>query len=110
MFKLEPNPTFFAPVSIHVPGEGKGTFSVEFRHLDHDARTAYNDSLKSKTNLDALAEIMVGWREIDAPFSRDNLKRLLDDYDGAVVALFKAYFDELSGASAKNSERPSVTG
>ena len=25
MFKLEPNPTFFAPVEIYVPGQGKGT-------------------------------------------------------------------------------------
>jgi hypothetical protein len=102
MFKLEPNPTFSVPVSIHVPGQGKGTFSVEFRHLNQEARTAYGASLKEKTNLDALAEIMVGWREIDAPFSRDNLKRLLDDYADAVPALFEAYFNEVRGASVKN--------
>ena len=102
MFKLELNPTFLAPVTIHVPGQGNATLMAEFRHLDKTAREAYFDSLKSKNNLDALDEILAGWSEIDAPYSRENLKYLLDEYQGAATALFDAYFNELSGASAKN--------
>ena len=26
MFKIDPNPTFNAPVSVHVPGQGAGSF------------------------------------------------------------------------------------
>ncbi|MFZ4537817.1 phage tail assembly chaperone [Propionivibrio sp.] len=102
MFKLEPNPTFFAPVSIHVPGQGLGTFEAEFRHLAKAERDTFHAGLGETTNLDALAGIVTGWRGIDAPFSRDNLERLLDEYQGAVDALFKAYFTELYGAAVKN--------
>ncbi|MEF8746655.1 MAG: phage tail assembly chaperone [Candidatus Accumulibacter propinquus] len=102
MFKLEPNPTFWATVEIHVPGQGKGRLEVEFRYLDRVARQTYFESLTGKTNLDALTEIVVDWREIDAPFTADNLGRLLDAYAGAAMALYDAYVKEISGAAEKN--------
>lgn len=102
MFKLEPNPTFWAPVDIHVPGQGKGRIEVEFRYLDKTARAAYVDNLGGKSPLDALTEIVVDWREIDAPFSRENLGRLIDSYLSAFDACFAAYFQELRGALEKN--------
>ncbi len=102
MFKLEPNPTFFARAEIHVPGQGKGAIEAEFRFLDKAARAAFEDSLGDKSNLEALLEIMVGWREVAAPFTPENLKRLLDTYETSAKALFKAFYDEISGAALKN--------
>ena len=101
MFKLEPNPTFWAPVEIHVPGQGKGRIEVEYRYLDRAARQAYFDGLADKTNLEALCEIIVGWREIDAPYSKASLTLLLNKYNAA-GPLYQAFFDELSGAAEKN--------
>lgn len=102
MFKLEPNPTFLAPVKIHVPGQGDGQIEIEFRYLDRAAREAFFASLAGRTNIDALAEIVVGWREIDAPFSRANLEKLLDTYPSAAAAIFAVYVAEIHGAAAKN--------
>lgn len=102
MFKLEPKPTFIVPVDIHVPGEGKGKINAEFLFLDKDTRDEYVSGLKDKSNLEALAEIMVGWSEIDAPFTPDNLKKLLNTYSTSSTALFEAFFNELSGAPVKN--------
>lgn len=102
MFKLEPNPTFFAPVKIHVPGQGDGQIEVEFRYLSPAARKSYFASLAERSNIDALAEIVVGWREIDAPFSRENLESLLDTYPSAAAAIFAVYVAEIHGAAAKN--------
>lgn len=109
MFKIEPNPTFFAPVTVHVPGQGNGSFDAEFVYLDQAARKDYVESLGVKTNAEALAEIVVGWRDMDAPFSPENLERLLNKYDTAAAGFFKAFFEELSGAAEKNSGRPSAT-
>ena len=102
MFKIDPNPTFNAPVSVHVPGQGSGSFIAEFVYLDKEARKDYFEGLPGKSNLEALAEIVVGWNEMDAPFSHDNLQKLLNKYDTAAKGFFKAFFDELTGAAAKN--------
>lgn len=102
MFKLDPKPTFIVPVEIHVPGEGKGRINAEFLFLDRDTRAEYVAGLKDKSNLDALFEIMVGWSEVDSPFTRDTLKKLLDTYSTSATALFDAFFNELSGAPVKN--------
>ena len=102
MFKLNPNPTFKAPVSIYVPGEGMGRLTVEFKYLDVEARKAYGESLPGKTNLEALAEIVVGWSDIDSPYSVENLEKMLNTYDTAVDGFFKGFWDEITGAAAKN--------
>ena len=102
MFKIDPNPTFSAPVSVHVPGQGSGSFIAEFVYLDKEARKDYVEGLPGKSNLEALAEIVVGWSEMDAPFSHANLERLLNKYDTAAEGFFNAFFKELTGAAAKN--------
>lgn len=102
MFKLDPDPTFWATVSIYIPGKGVGKFDVEYRHLSGDARQAYVDGLKEKTNLDALFDIVIGWRGVDRSFNKESLEKLLNDYPAAAAALFRTFWDELSGASEKN--------
>ncbi len=67
MFKIDPNPTFTASVSVHIPGQGAGSFIAEFVYLDQAARKDYIAALGGKTNLEALSEIVVGWNAMDAP-------------------------------------------
>lgn len=102
MFKIDPDPTFETPVKIHVPGKGDGVIHVSFRYLDAKARGAYIQALGNKTNAEALAEVITGWREIDAPYSIENLEKLLNRYDTAATAMFDAFFRESRGAPEKN--------
>ena len=102
MFKIDPDPTFEAPVKIHVPGKGDGTIYVSFRYMDAAARAAYVSAMGQKTNAEALTEIIDGWREVDVPYSAENLEKLLNRYDTAATALFNAFFRESRGAPEKN--------
>lgn len=101
MFKLDPNPTFWATVSIRVPG-GSGQFEIQFKHLRFTERERYTKELEGKTNLDALAELIDDWRGIDAAYNRENLEQLLNEYPDAVRAITDCYWGEITGAIAKN--------
>lgn len=101
MFRLDPNPTFWATVSIRVPG-GIGELDLEFKHLLQAERERYTQDLAGKSNLDALDELIVGWRKVDADYNRDNLERLLNEYPDAVRAITTRYWEEITGAAIKN--------
>lgn len=103
MFKIQPNPTFWAKVAISIPGQDKpAQIEVEFRHLGREALKAYFDSLEGKTDSDALLEIVVNWRGVDTAFSRDAFGSLLDGYPTAAMSLFEAYRREVIEAKGKN--------
>jgi len=102
MFKIEPNPTFWAPAHIHVPGQGLGQLDVEFKHLKHDERRAYSESLDKKTNLEALSEIIVNWRDTDVAYTPEALTQLLNEYPTSASALYSAFWKEITGAAEKN--------
>lgn len=101
MFKLDPNPTFWTDVSFRVPG-GTGKFDIHFKHLPKEEREEYINSLPGKTNLDALAELIVSWRDVSVDYNRDNLERLLNEYPDAVRAITTRYWEEITGAAIKN--------
>lgn len=106
MFKLEPNPTFKAKVAIPVPGSpvGKSTLEIEFRHKTKAALQAYLESTttNARDDIDALAEIIVGWHDIDVDYNRDNLATLLQNYPAAAPAIVSAYVKELADARLGN--------
>jgi hypothetical protein len=101
MFKLDPNPTFWATVTVRVPG-GTGQFDLQFKYLRLAERERYAKDLEGKSNLDALAELIADWRGIDADYNRDNLEQLLNEYPDAVRAITACYWGEVTGAIAKN--------
>jgi hypothetical protein len=103
MLKLQPNPTFRAAAQISIPGEASpARVEVEFRHLGREALTTYFQGLEGRSDLDALADIVVGWSGVDAAFSREALAALLDAYPTAALALFEAFRRECLEAKAKN--------
>ena len=103
MFKLQPNPTFWASVGLPVPGAAKPvSVEIEFRWLGKAALKTFFESLEGHDDATLLAEIVVGWRGIDAEFSRDNLAALLDAYPAAAMAIFQAFQHESLDAKAKN--------
>lgn len=103
MFKLTPNPTFWAKAQLSIPGEAKPvTIEVQFRHLGRDAMREFFESLDGKTDIDALGSIVTGWRGVDAEFSQENLAALLDNYPTSALSLFNAFRREAIEAKEKN--------
>ena len=99
--KLEPNPTFRATVTIHPPGEGESfDIDCEFRHKTTEQRDEFSKS--TKNDLDAVKEILVGWKDDAVPYSDDTLAVLIANYPGAAVAFIATYLRELMGARRGN--------
>ena len=104
MLKLTPNPTFTAPVEIHVPGSGKIKVPFVFVYKDKEEYKAFTDEAASgkKEELDILLEIVKGWENCDIPYSPEAFATLLKKYHGSGSSIFAAYVNELTGARLGN--------
>lgn len=105
MFVLQPKPTFEHEIVIPVPGGGEGKFTVIFRHKGKKELNAFYEALGSETgrnDVDALAELIEGWKNVDEKYSRDALEKMLDAYPGAALALFEGYRVALFEGRRKN--------
>jgi hypothetical protein len=103
MFKIKANPTFKAKVAIPLPGEGFHNLVFEFKHKRRGefAELIKNGVLDTKSDLDAVLDICVGW-ELAEPFNRENVEELLEEYHGAAQAIVLTWGRELSGARLGN--------
>lgn len=105
MFKLTPQPTFWAPVSLTVPGaETPAAIEVQFRHF---GQKALAELLNGKAgDLDILPALIADWRGVfddgPVPFGLEALAALLDNYPAASVELFTAYRRALMESRIKN--------
>lgn len=103
MFKLQPKSTFWAKVHVSVAGEAKPEqIEMEFKYLGRDALKEYFQSLEGKTDSDALGEIVLNWRLVDAEYSPENLAILLNNYPGAALSVFETFRREVMEAKTKN--------
>lgn len=120
MFKLQPNPTFWAPVSIPVPGEAEeGKIDVEFKHKTKKELAAYlrpaptkaaakpadkpaDPDAVAKKDLDDMLEIIADWKGLDGPFTATNLAVVLENYHGSAQAILGAYLKALLERRQKN--------
>ncbi|MFZ4538170.1 phage tail assembly chaperone [Propionivibrio sp.] len=103
MFKLEPNPTFWAEVGITVPGEkAPAKIEIEFKHMSVSEWEAYRAQTGEKPLPAVVTGLIVGWRNVDVPYSADALTRLLDRWPRAAIDLFESYSRELFEARTKN--------
>jgi hypothetical protein len=103
MFKLEPNPTFWAKVQLSIPGQEQPVeIEVEFKHLGREGLKGYYDALGKKTSAEGLAEIVMNWRGVDAEFSRESLEKLLANYPAAAGEFYDTFRRELLESKAKN--------
>lgn len=102
-FKLQPNPTFRAPVDISVPGEAEpARIEIEFRHLGRKAVEAYFREAAGQPDVEGLAGIIVGWDGVDTPYSPEALGQLLDAYPASALEIVEAFRGELLEAKRKN--------
>lgn len=108
MFKLQTNPTFEAPISIPTV-DGTGTITFVFKHKGKKAANEYfmsiNTGENAKGDAEKLAEIIAGWKGVDAEYSTAALETLLDNYHGAAIAIFNGYIKALVEGVEKNSKQ-----
>ena len=103
MFKLQPKPTFKARVPVTVPGEIKpAEITVEYKHMSLEQVREFFEGLAGKQDADALGEIVVGWADVDAPYSPEALATLLNNYPSTAAAMFETFRRELFEARRKN--------
>jgi hypothetical protein len=103
MLKLKPNPTFWAPVLIQIPGQEKPVkVEFEFSHMSVDEYKLFNESAADKQDIELLSCFVRNWRGVDAPYTTDALGALLKQYHGAGWSIATAYGKELSGARLGN--------
>ena len=99
-FKLKPNPTFKADVTIPVPGDEPGIVTFTFKHRPIK-ELADLEKVEGKHISQFLLEITEGWALSDE-FNQSNVETLLDNYPRAGEAIMKAYYAELLGNREKN--------
>jgi hypothetical protein len=104
VLKLKANPTFKSKVEIPVPGEKPVTVEIEFKHMTRDALEEYlrGPDAEKRSYEDTVLGIACGWTGIDAPFSREALVELFQNYMGAPLAILAAYGRELGAARLGN--------
>lgn len=109
MFKLNPAPTFVAPVPLSVPGLPEPVnVTVTYRYKNKAALSAWLNAMTGKDNVALLHEVIDGWAGIsdaagaDVPYSLTALTDLLANYSAAHNELFHAYLRELTEAKTKN--------
>ncbi len=113
MFKITPNPTFKATVSIAVPGEQAAKLKLVFRHKTRDEAKAFFERVSREAAEDAggspaarerkvLEEIVAGWEDVDQPFTGDALEQLLQNYHNAATAILDTYMEQLTLARRGN--------
>lgn len=107
MFKLTPNPTFWATVALTVPGSEAGeSVEFEFRHMGQKALAALLRA-DGANDLDILPALIADWRGVAGAdgavkFSIEALTELLDNYPAASVEIFTAYRRALVESRIKN--------
>ena len=110
MFKINPAPTFHAPVSLSIPGaESPAIVKVEFRHKSRTEFMAWWEKSQKRKAVDALADVIVSWGEevIDQDgkplaYSKEALAQLLDNYHASGTEILQTYYRELVESRKKN--------
>ena len=76
MLKLCPDvASFHAPVFISVAGNPKPVrIEAEFKFMGRKALQEYFDGIADKKDVEALSEILLGWKGVEAEFSPKHLR------------------------------------
>ena len=102
MFKVTPSPTFTVAVEISQPGAENAVLNIEFKAKTRPQIADFLERGKTITLDEAVKEVVVGWRDVDAAFSPETLQDVLDNYPKAASAIYEAYWREIAGAREKN--------
>ena len=102
---LSAAPTFKASVGIPVPGAARPVqVQFVFKHRDRPALRDFAETLsQERDEADLVEDMACGW-DLDDPFGRENIERLVTSYPGSALAILEVYMKEASGTAhrAKN--------
>ncbi|WP_144630254.1 phage tail assembly chaperone [Bordetella genomosp. 13] len=104
MFKIVASPTFTAVVNVPVPGGGVQPLELVFKHKTRDAAKAYlsRPPQDGDTDGSVLDEIVADWRNVEEPYTPENMTVLCGNFPGAPEAILESYLTELGVVRRKN--------
>jgi hypothetical protein len=105
--KLQPNPTFWHPVHITVPGAEKPALvDFEFVHMNKERLAEFVKGLakgdEERPDDAVLADIIKNWKGVDTDYSPSALRDLLSNYPASGLEILRGYLSGLSEARKKN--------
>lgn len=101
-FKLKARPTFSFTAEIrNLDGEVL-PLQVEARHMRKAALDDFVAALPGRADRDVIADILVGWKDVDAPFSIEAIDELLQEFECAAVVIWRDYLAAYQKAREKN--------
>lgn len=100
-FSLALKPTFSAAVPIPVPGEGAADVYFTFKARTREQLDELVGRFSELGDVDAVMEIASGW-ELEDPFDRVSVEKLVQNYLGAARAVIETYLKELTQARQGN--------
>lgn len=112
MFRLDPNPTFVAPVLLSRPGsEAPVKVNFTFKHKTWRELNAWlGNAGDYASDVEFLDEVIAGWgpefvegpQDTPVPYSAEALARLLDRFTAASREIVRDYRKGLGDARAGN--------
>ncbi|MBI3144735.1 MAG: hypothetical protein HYZ18_05585 [Pseudogulbenkiania sp.] len=107
MFVLKHDPVFTTDVKIPRADGKDGNLKIKFKYKDREELRSFMEELAAegakRSDLEVLLDIVVGWEEVDAPFTKESLDALLKTFHGSAKAVFDAYVPALMDGQEKNS-------
>lgn len=100
-FKLKPDATFTATVLVP-NGDAPLPLKLRYRRKGKAEVATWFEASAGRDEIDTLDEVVDGWIDVDAAFSREALAELLAAYSGAGMAIWRGYLRALSEAERKN--------
>jgi hypothetical protein len=98
---LKANPTFSAEVGIPLHGGGTSPVALTFKHRTMEEMDQFIKDRPSKTDVQTFMEMVEGW-DLEDEFTETSVQELLQNYNGAGLAAFRKYIDELVQARQGN--------
>ena len=95
------SPTFKAKVPVPISGGNPVDVEMVFRHRTKKELSEFANSREKKTDTETFMDMVVGW-ELSDEFTSTNVELLLENYIGAALATYRAYFDEMVKAKLGN--------
>lgn len=104
MFKLNPEPTF--AVTLDIPKHGGGTqqLKVIYKHRTMDELDEFTKSEETLKldNVGLVMALVVGWEGVDAPFTKDAVHQLCQNFKSAPFVIRDRYLEEITQARLGN--------
>ena len=101
--KINPDPTFTTDLGISVPGvKDPVIVKITFKYKNRKEYLNYMEENKDVLVEDILADLVVGWKGFDMPYSIDNLKDVFANYPPTSMDMLSLYSKELFISKVKN--------